>query len=238
MEIESGDIVICTVEKIVGTMVFVKVHLAGKELEGSIVINEIAPGRIRNLRSYVVPKKRIVCKVLRISPRGNIELSLRRVTQKEKKEALEREKKEKSYISILKSVLGKEVEETIKKIEKEKEIFDFFEEVKENPKILEKLINKEDAKKVLDILKTQKPKKISIKREIYLTSTKPNGLELIKNILGSIKDVEIKYISAGKYSIKAESDNPKDADKKIKETTSKIEKASKQKGLSLNVKEK
>jgi len=82
MVLEVGDIVMCTVDRIVGTIVFVKIDENG---EGSIILSEIAPGRIRNLREYVVPKKRIACKILRIL--GNrIDLSLRRVTQKEQKE--------------------------------------------------------------------------------------------------------------------------------------------------------
>ena len=111
--LEEGDIVLCIVEKIVGTVVFVKIADDG---EGSITMSEIAPGRIRNLRDYVVPKKKIVCKVLRISRNGNIDLSLRRVTQKEKKEVLEQDKQEKSYKSILKSVLKEKTDEIIEKI--------------------------------------------------------------------------------------------------------------------------
>ena len=121
--LEAGDIVLCTVDRIVGTVVFVKIH--GEKKEGSIILSEIAPGRIRNLRDYVVPKKKIVCKVLRIS-QERIDLSLRRVTPKEKKEMLEKEGQEKSYQSVFKSVLGSKAEEIIKKINKEKELFDFF----------------------------------------------------------------------------------------------------------------
>ncbi len=79
---EEGDIVLCTVVKIERTTVFVKLE-DGKE--GTINTSEIAPGRIRNLRDYVVPDKKIVCKILSIDPKGNINLSLRRVTTKEKK---------------------------------------------------------------------------------------------------------------------------------------------------------
>ena len=91
MNLEEGEIVSCVVDRIVGTIVFVKISGNG---EGSIILSEIAPGRIRNLRNYVVPKKKIVCKILKIGDSGNIYLSLRRVTQKEKKEVLEQEKQE------------------------------------------------------------------------------------------------------------------------------------------------
>ena len=94
--LEVGDIVMCTVERIVGTTVFVKIDGDG---EGSIILSEIAPGRIRNLRDYVVPKKVIICKVLRVSA-DRIELSLRRVTPKEQKEVKEGYKLEKSYKNL------------------------------------------------------------------------------------------------------------------------------------------
>ena len=99
MEIEPGDILICNVEKIVGTTVFVEI--VGTKMPGTIILSEIAAGRIRNLRDYVVPKKTIICKVLRIM-NDHIELSLRRVKEKEQKEVLEKNKLEKSYINILK----------------------------------------------------------------------------------------------------------------------------------------
>ncbi|MCK4647488.1 hypothetical protein KAT24_00995 [Candidatus Pacearchaeota archaeon] len=235
MELEVGDIVLCTVEKIVGTIV--TVHIEGN-LEGNIIMSEIAPGRIRNLRDYVVPKKKIVCKVLRIFDNKHVDLSLRRVTQKEKKEILEKDKQEKSYASILKSVLKEKADKVIKEISNEENLFSFLEESKENPKKLEKLVGKDDAGKILEILKNQKSKKAVIKKEFFLTTTEPNGLEKIKNILKKTKDIDIRYISAGKYSIKTESENAKEADNKLKDFLSEIEKKSKQKNISFSIKEK
>ncbi len=231
MELEIGDVVLCTVDRIAGTIVFVHIQGYG---EGSIVVSEIAPGRIRNLRDYVVPKKKIVCKVLRISGR-NIDLSLRRVTLKEKKEILEKAKQEKSYESILKSVLKEKADKIIKEILNQDNLFSFLEEAKENPKKLEKLVGKNDSEKVLEILKTQKPKKAIIKKEFFLTTTLPNGLEKIKSILKKIKEVDIRYISAGKYSIKTESENAKEADNKLKGIINEIGKESKQKNISFSM---
>ena len=48
----------CIVERIEKTVVFVKILNNGNETEGSITTSEIAPGRIRNIRDYVVPKKK------------------------------------------------------------------------------------------------------------------------------------------------------------------------------------
>ena len=51
MELEEGDVVLCTVDRIVGTTVFVSIEGNG---EGSIVVSEISPGRIRNLPFNII----------------------------------------------------------------------------------------------------------------------------------------------------------------------------------------
>jgi translation initiation factor 2 subunit 1 len=236
MKLEEGDIVLCTVERIEKTVVFVKIHTRGKDLEGSIITSEIAPGRIRNIRNYVVPNKKIACKVLRVSG-DRIDLSLRRVTNKEKKEVMDEYNQEKSYISIIKSVLGEKAEKIIKEIEKESNIYEFIEEAKENPKKLEKIAGKK-AEDILKIVKKQKKRKAIVKKEFYLSSIKPNGVKLIKDLLKDIKDIEIKYISAGKYTIKKESKDLKKADNEIMDTLEKLSKKAKDHGMILKYKEK
>jgi len=232
INIEEGDIVLCTVDRIVGTNVFVKIENNG---EGCIIFSEIAPGRIRNIRNYVVPKKKIACKVLRISG-DRIDLSFRRVTLKEQKELKERYKQEKSYEKILKSVLGEEQgEKIIQEISKKDKIYDFLQDAKENPKELEKLVGRENLKKIVDILKTQKQKKAVLKKEIFLTTTEPNGIELIKNLLKRIKGTEIKYISSGKYSLKRKSDDIKKTDTELKNTLEELEKEAKKKGVEFSI---
>jgi len=230
--IEEGDVVLCTVDRIIGTNVFVKIEDNG---EGCIVFSEVAPGRIRNIRDYAIPKKKIVCKVLRISG-DRIDLSLRRVTQKEQKEVKGIYKQEKSYEKILKSVLGEEQgKKIIKEISKKNKIYDFLQNAKENSKELEKLVGKENVKKILDILKTQKQKKAILKKEIFLTTTEPNGIELIKNLLGMIKEAEVKYVSSGKYSLKKESEDIKKDDHELTNTLIKLEKEAKKKKVEFSV---
>lgn len=231
MNLEEGDLVLCIVDRIVGTAVFVKIEGNG---EGSIVTSEIAPGRIRNIRDYVVPKKKIVCKVLRVSG-DRIDLSLRRVTQKEKKEVLEAHEEEKSCVSVLKSILGEKATLFIEEIQKKEPVYDFCQRIKSSPEELERVIGKENTKKIIDIFNTQKKKKAIIKKEFNLFSKNFNGITLIKQILENIKGAEIKYISAGKFSIKIQNDSPKIADNKIKEILSSVEKQAKKNGLTFSI---
>ncbi len=71
---EEGELVLCNVTKIMPNSVFCRLEEYGRQ--GMIHISEIAPGRIRNIRDYVVEGKFVVCKVLRIDQiRGYIDLS-------------------------------------------------------------------------------------------------------------------------------------------------------------------
>ncbi len=235
MVFEEGEMVLCTVDRIAGTVVFVKIE--GEQREGSIILSEIAPGRIRNLREYVIPKKKIVCKVLKDTG-GTISLSLRRVTPKEKKEVMDQHNQENSYINILKSVLKEKSEEVIEEISKRGRIYEFFEEARENPKILEKLVGKENSERVLDIILEQKKKRIIIKRIVYLKTLDSEGLSHLKKVLDTPKEIEVKYISAGKYSLKIETEDGRKGEQKMKNTLEEIEKKAKEKGMIFEIKEK
>ncbi len=234
MEYEEGDIVSGTVDKIVGTTVFVKLDGNG---EGSIVFSEIAPGRIRNIRDYVVPKKRIVCKVLRISG-SNIELSFRRVTQEERKRKLEEINQEKSYEGIIKSILKEKSSEIIPKIREKSNLYDFFEESKENPGILKDYFSKNEADKIIEILSSSKTKTSILKRKVSLFSKQPQGISLIKDFFNSFKEVSPKYISAGKYSIEIEGSSTKEAGQKLKKIEIDMEKEAKKRHLEFSISEK
>ncbi|MBI2549900.1 S1 RNA-binding domain-containing protein, partial [Candidatus Woesearchaeota archaeon] len=77
---EDNELVFCTVTSVQSHSVFVKLEEYG--LSGMIHISEVAPGRVRNIRDFVVENKPAVCKVIGINKeRGHIDLSLRRVTE-------------------------------------------------------------------------------------------------------------------------------------------------------------
>jgi translation initiation factor 2 alpha subunit (eIF-2alpha) len=236
MEYEQGDTLLCTVDRIMGTTVFVTLP-NGKE--GTIILSEIAPGRIRNLRDHVVPKKSIVCKVLRAFGE-TVHLSLRRVTLKEKKEVLEQAKQEKSYKAILKTILKEDAKQVIEKIKEVSSVYDFLQNAKDpkGQKELEKIAGKENAKKIIEIVSQQKQKKFTLKKKITISSEYPNGLELIKELFSKInkKEYEVKYISAGKYSIKKETSDLKKSDKELKEVLENLEKFAKKNHMEISIK--
>jgi translation initiation factor 2 alpha subunit (eIF-2alpha) len=224
-ELEEGQIVLCTVDKIVGTTVFVKIEEDG---EGTITTSEISPGRIRNLRDYVVPGKKIVCKIL--STDRGVKLSLRRVKQHEKKELLDRISKERSYKAILKTVLGKKSEEVVEKITNDYSLADFFEAIKEDPKIITKYLTKESSDKILKILESKKEKPKQIKQILRLSSKSPEGINAVKKVIrDSCKNskCDVSYLAAGKYSLSITGSNFKEVKSEINKVIENVEKNSK-----------
>lgn len=225
-QLEEGQIVLCTVEKIIGTIVFVKIEGGG---EGTITTSEISPGRIRNLRDYVVPNKKIVCKVLRVDERG-VHLSLRRVKQNEKKELLDKINKEKSYKSILKTVLKSETEKTIEKITKDHSLIEFFEQIKENIGLLENYINKSNSEKIKKIIESKKEKPKQINHIFHLSNKSSNGIKIIKEIMQKVfknSECKISYLAAGKYKISIKGENFKKLKSEINQILETIEKQAK-----------
>lgn len=229
-----NDLVLCTVKSIVGTTVFV--HIEGNG-EGTIVVSEIAPGRIRNLRDYVVPNKKIVCKIIRIDDKGNINLSLRRVSNKEREEVLERIEKEKEFSSIVKAVLKDKAPEILDKIKKDNSpLYTFVELCKESPSNLKKYFSNEQADNICKILSAKSEKKIEIKKEFSLSSLSSNGIISIKNILSPYSNIT--YLAAGRYLIKISSDNYKKANQEMNKIISDIENKADKAKMNFEVKEK
>jgi len=233
--LEEGQIVLCTVDKILGTTVFVKIQGNG---EGTIVTSEISPGRIRNLRDYVVPGKNIVCKILNIRD-GRIHLSLRRVKQSEKKELLEKVAKEKSFRAMLKTVLGKdESEKIIEKIITENNLSDFFEQVRKDTKLLDKYVSKQEAEKIIKILDSKKDKPKEIKKKFSLSSKDSRGISIVKEILeDSCKGSScvVNYVAAGKYVLNISGVDFKEIKTETGVVMSNIEKLARKKGCDFEV---
>jgi len=220
MNYEEGENIICTVTNIVRTTVFVET-LDG--IKGSIVISEIAPGRIRNLRAYVVPKKIIVCKILHI--RGDhLFLSLRRVKPKETKELMAAYKKGKTYESVIKKLVGKEAESILKKIKTTQSLNDFIEAAREDSKILGKYFNKEQTATLEKVIKEKENKEKEIKKEFRLFCKAPNGILVIKKLLTGIEGIT--YLGNSKFTIKRQAIDLKKLDSELNLILETIEKAS------------
>jgi translation initiation factor 2 subunit 1 len=213
---EQDELVICTVKKMIGTSIFLKLDGYGKE--GVMNFSEVAPGRIRNIRDYVAPNKKVVCKVLRIDKeKGHIDLSLRRVSARDQKELLDAYNKERSNRILLKLVAD---DTNFRKIKEEYgKITSFFEEFMKDNAIAKKFLKEDQIEKLSKLIKEkEKERKIKVTLKLKLEHKGPQGIEVIKKVIQENKgDAEIKYVSSPLYSITLENKNYKEANRKIKE---------------------
>jgi translation initiation factor 2 alpha subunit (eIF-2alpha) len=238
--LEEGQIVLCNVTKIIGTIVFVKIE--EYNVEGTITFAEIFPGKIRNIRDFVFPGKKVVCKVLRINPHV-IELSLRRVKVNERNDFNDAYKKERSYLAMLRTILGEEA--SVKIIEKikneENSLVVFLDNCKENSKLLDKYLSKEQSEKIFSIIKEKKAKEIIVSKKFSLSSKSSNGIvnikEIIKEAGKEIQGLEVSYIAAGKYLIRIKTKDPRHADQQLRKMIEDLESLAKKKNSVFNEKD-
>jgi translation initiation factor 2 alpha subunit (eIF-2alpha) len=233
LEVNEDDVVLCRVKKIEGTTVFLKIE--DSKIEGSMVLSEVAAGRIRNLRQYVSPNRLIVCKVLKVT-KDHIELSLRRVTSKEREEVLEGYKKEKALRSVL-NVVNEDADRIIAQIKAKYGMLNFINEVKTNPKILEEFIGKEKSGKVSLMIAEKEEKEKVVEKRFRLKSFSEQGVRDIREIL-DVKDAEMHYLGSSVFSISVLGKDFKEANNKLDKILAEIEeRAKKKKAVFESVKE-
>jgi translation initiation factor 2 alpha subunit (eIF-2alpha) len=222
---EEGDLVLCKVEKVTNTITFVSMP-DGKE--GTLVSSEIASGRIKLMRQYVVPNKQIVCKVLRVD--GNhIHLSLRRVTSKEKKEVMQRFKQEQAVRVAFKQILGEDANQVENNILEEFEnLNEFAANAKDDKSLIAQYIPKEKVEAFKKVLE-KKRKKAELKQNIKIKCLENDGIKKIKDLfdLGN-PNISISYISAGNFRLKLTVKDFKEGKHQMVELLENLEKKAKE----------
>ncbi|MEK6936831.1 MAG: S1 RNA-binding domain-containing protein [Nanoarchaeota archaeon] len=226
----NNDFVLCTVKTILHHSVFVSLD-EYDNLEGLVHISEIAPGRIRNIRDYVKPDKRIVCKVLKVNIHTKqIDLSLRRVSINAMKIKIDNFRQEEKAEKLL-EIIGKQMNFNLERMYKEfgiKLIEEFgslqesFNKISnEGENVLKQLgFNEKSLSIIVKFVKEKiKPPKAKAKLILELKNFEENGLELIKGLLAKVKEinkkaetVEVNYISAPNYSLEITTSDVKNAD--------------------------
>src|SRR3989441_9650813 len=196
---EIGDLVVATVTRVEDYGAYVKLD-EFNGIEGLVHISEISTTWVRNIRDHAREGQKLVLKVLRVNPQRNqIDLSLRRVTGREKSEKMLEWKKERKAEAILKSAADKlkkteEDAENIRKILLDKfgGLYDPLEEaMDEGPEALVKAGLSEDwAQAIAEVSKTKiRLERSKVRGTVAVTCHKPGGLEIIRQTLLGAKKV-------------------------------------------------
>lgn len=251
---EVSDVVLCTVSKIQSNAVFV--DLDEYQKTGMIHISEIAPGRIRNIRDYVRPGKKVVCKVLRISTeRGHIDLSLRRVNESQRRLKIEELKQEQVAEKIVETVairLKRDFKEFYTELAplilKEYDMlhYCFIDIVQNNVALASLGIEPGVAAALEEIVRARiKPEEVLIEGTLSLTSYAPDGVEIVREALGKVleaatKDgkINLAYQGSGKYRVVVTAPDYKQAEAVLTDATGRVASHMKERGGTADFKRK
>jgi translation initiation factor 2 subunit 1 len=234
---EVGDLVIATVINVTSYGAYVRLDEYGKE--GLLHVSEVASRWVRNIRDYVREGQKLVLKVLRVqADKGQVDVSRRRVTKRDKKEKLLSWKKDRKAESLLRTAAEKleiSFEEAYKKsgilIEKAfGELYYGLEKTaKDGVQVLLDLGIDKDLAMTLETITREKIQisLVSVKGLLELRNTKPNGIFLIKDTLriaketGESKGAEINVylVSPPKYRIVVLAEDYKSAENILEQST-------------------
>jgi translation initiation factor 2 subunit 1 len=226
---EPGDLVMATIETVTDYGAYARLDEYDKR--GLLHVSEISSSWIRNIRDFVREGQKMVLKVLRVdAEKGHVDLSLRRVTKRERIEKVMLFKKVRKADALLKGVAektGLPVQEVYAKagalIEQEYGLYDGFEKAaREGTESLTKIGVPEDLAKVFAEVAAERilVKMVKVKGTLEIRCLKPNGVNLVKDAFFNAekaektKDADIRFyvLAAPKYSVEVLAENYKRAE--------------------------
>jgi translation initiation factor 2 subunit 1 len=234
---ERGEFVIATIERITGYGAYVWLDGYGKE--GFLHRSQIASGWIRNIRNFIREEQKTVLKVLRVNEvKAHVDLSLRRVNKRQRRETILSWKKDKQAEGILRSASEKlhvPFEEIYEKtgVLIDKKSVGLYEVLEETARdgidvLLNIGMSKEVAGIITEIAKEKiKSPAVKIKGTLELRCTKPNGVALIQEALLTTSKIEtiegatisVHVISPPRYRVEVLAENYKIAERILQEAT-------------------
>ncbi|RLI85655.1 MAG: translation initiation factor IF-2 subunit alpha [Archaeoglobales archaeon] len=243
-----GDIVIGTVTRVMDFGAFVSLDEYERK-EGMVHISEVAPGWIKDIRDHVKKGQKVICKVLSVNPkRGHIDLSIKDVTERQRREKLQEWKNELKafkWLEIIGEKLKLEREELVKigkkLVKKFDSVYDaFVESAYEGYEVLAKFVGEDFARGMAEIARENiKPSRVKVRGYFELKSFEGDGVERIKKALGKAYDatrkfqnvdVEIDYVGAPRYRVVLEADDYKVAERALKSVVDNVLKTMKRLG--------
>lgn len=226
---EAGDLVMATIETVTDYGAYAKLDEFGKR--GLLHVSEISSSWIRNIRDFVRENQKMVLKVLRVDiDKSHVDLSLRRVTKRERIEKTKSWKKERKAETLLRGVAektGTPAEDVYQKagalLEEKYGLYDGFEVIsKDGAEILTSMgVNEELAEAFARVAQERiRVKMVKVRGTIEARCIKPNGVKCIQDAFASSKKsektrdskIEFYVIAAPKYGVEVAADNWKRAE--------------------------
>ena len=228
---DEGDLVVITLTDIDQNSAYAELD-EYEDLSGLIHISEVSRSWVQDINKELSEGEKTVAQVVEAEDENNISLSIKRVNDKQKREAMSRwnkEQKAEEFIEQVAEKLGMDKETAIEEIafpmqRKFDSSFHGFEISVGKEDQLEDLFDDETLTAVQEVAEDNIDlKKEKLEGEIELRFTQSNGLERIKKAVANDHDgVEIKYVSAPNYSITAWGRTKELAKKKMDRTLDQV----------------
>ena len=218
---EQNELVTAVVKKIMPYGAFCTLPEYG-DMEAFMHISEVAPRWIKNIHEFLSERQKLVVKVHRLDrEKGQVDVSLKRVNEQEKKNKLESVKREKRAeklfaVALKNSKSKKGIEEVKKEIEGAYgELYPLLEELRDKGDgAFEGLELEESFKKELAALVSKYIKKpiVKISRVMKIRCYENNGVEVVR---GALEGIPAQYMGSGRYGMEVVSEDYKSANKQM-----------------------
>lgn len=228
---EIGELVVATVRRVESYGAYVSLD-EYTEREGLLHISEISSRWVRNIRNHVRPGQKVVLQVLRTDPgKGQVDLSLRRISRDEKRKKIESWKKERKAVTLLTQAahqLNTETEalfesQGVKLVEHYDSLYEGLEEASKRG--VDALTEAGVEPKVAEVLSEMAKEKIVVKgvtiQGVFEASTMSSfGLQEIKDVFQKAEvvaedndsTISITTLGAPKYRIQLMAEDYKKAE--------------------------
>ena len=240
---ETGEFVIVTVKKLMPYGAFCSLD-EYDSLEAFLHISEVSSGWVKNIREYVKEGQKTVAVISNVDvQKRQIDLSLKRVSESDKKRKLESfqmEKRAEKWFERAALKLKKNPKDSLKEIgeplvKEYGDLYTAFDSIRQGDAKAQ--IPPAWLQAIKEIAETEiKQKSVKMRASLKLQSNDSDGVEKVKSALKNVgkagKGVSVHYLGAPNYFIDIEAANYKDAEK----TLSKIEaQMAKEKGVEFSM---
>ncbi len=234
---EAGEVVICTVREITSHGIYVNLDQYDG-MNGFLHVSEISTGWVRNIDRVAKVGQKLVLKVIRANrARREIDLSLRQVTNEERRAKVIEWKREERAVAIMNAVKKKvgldDVQVRSLKEKLEEQFGTLYEAlemaVKKGEKGLASLGLPDRTAKAIAETASEKivPPSYEVGALVEISSRTPDGIEQVKKTLMAAAsspsaEVHITYAGAPRYRVRITADDYKQAEKALDGVIEKI----------------
>lgn len=234
---ESGEIVVCTVREITSHGIYVNLDQYDGT-NGFLHVSEISSGWVRNIDRVARVSQKLILKVIRVNrARREIDLSLRQVTNEERRQKVIDWKREERALTIVEAVRNRLGIDDIQERELRRKLEEEFGTLyaaletaarKGATALAPARLSEKEAKAVSEIAAEKiVPPRYEVGALVEVSSRSPEGIERVKKTLlaaasAPSAEVHITYAGAPHYRVRITADDYKQAEKAMESVLEKI----------------